>query len=200
MDRETVFDLDEPVAQKLLECFMTDINNIDAVIIQDYNKGVLSPFVIHKVIEACRTFDIPIGVDPKFENFMEYSGVLLFKPNLRELEAALGRALQDDDDINKAGNEILNRLKIQYILVTAGSKGMFLFSADGINHVPTKARRVHDVSGAGDTVIATIMTALAAGASIHEAAALATYAAGVVIAEVGAVPIDPDDLRRACVA
>jgi len=199
IDRETVLYINETIADELLKRFKTDLNRIDAVIIQDYNKGVLSPKVIHRIIDSCRTNGIPVGVDPKLENFWEYTGATLFKPNMRELEAVLGRPLHSDMDFEEAGKEVLDRLQVKYLLVTSGSKGMTLFSAGEIYHVPTKAHRVHDVSGAGDTVIATIMTALAGGASIKEAATLATYAASVVIAEVGAVPIDPDDLRRACV-
>mgnify|MGYP000365478802 CR=1 FL=1 len=166
---------------------------------QDYNKGVLTPLVIRQVIEASKANDVPTGVDPKLNNFWEYKGATLYKPNLRELEAALGKMLKTDAEVEETGRQILHRLELEHLLVTRGAKGMVLFQDDEVIHIPAHAHRVHDVSGAGDTVIATIMTALAGGATIYEAATLANYAASVVIAEVGAVPIDPDKLRRACV-
>jgi len=199
IDRETIVYPDESVALRLLGKLGTQLNQVDAVILEDYNKGMLSPFIIAKVIDACRSNGVPVGVDPKFDNFWEYKGATLFKPNVRELELATATQIQSDGELEDAGFQVLERIEADYVLVTAGSKGMSLFSEKGVSHVPTQAHRVHDVSGAGDTVIATIVTAMAGGATIEEAATLATYAAGVVIAEVGAVPINTDKLRRVCV-
>lgn len=199
LDRETVSYLEAAESDMLLTKLEAQLDSIDGVILEDYNKGVLSPYLIHRVIELCKSRQIPVGVDPKFDNFWEYRGATLFKPNLRELESALGRKLSDDVQIEKAGREVQDRLECEYLLVTAGSRGMILFSTEGILHIPTQAHNVHDVSGAGDTVIATILTSLTGGASIEEAATLATHAAAVVIAEVGAVPVDADKLRRAVI-
>lgn len=199
IDKETVRNIDSSAALKLLGRFGKDLNHIDAVILQDYNKGVLSPFIIRQVIDACNENNIPVAVDPKLENFWEYKGTTLFKPNVEELEAALGTPIHNDKELEKAGRTVFEKMEVEFLLITCGSKGMTLFEKEKITHIPTKTFRVHDVSGAGDTVIATIMTAFAAGADINESSVLATYAAGVVIAEVGAVPVDLDDLRRACV-
>lgn len=198
IDRESVNDLDDTTAFKLLGRFGTDLNRFDAVILQDYNKGVLTSRVIKQVVEASRANNVLVGVDPKLKNFWEYTGVTLFKPNLRELESALGLPLCEEKELREKGLEVTERLNAKSLLITRGSKGMLLFSEGEVTSIPTQARRVHDVSGAGDTVIATIMIAQAAGATMLEAATLANHAASVVIAEVGAVPIDLDKLRRSC--
>lgn len=197
IDNESAIGLQDDIAHALLEKFEAEVTNYDAVILQDYNKGVLTPLVIKQIIRICRENDVPVGVDPKIENFWVYKGATLFKPNLKELELAMAKPLRSDGELEKAGMDARERLEVEYLLVTAGSKGMTLFTREGVIHIPTQAHRVHDVSGAGDTVIATMLTSMGAGASIIEAATLATFAAGVVIAEVGAVPVDPDSLRRA---
>lgn len=196
IDRETVTYLKDEIADHLLAKFRDEISTVSGVILQDYNKGVLSPYLVKRIIEICRRANLPIAVDPKIENFWSYKNVTLFKPNLRELEAAIAKPIKNDTELEEAGGETREKLRADYLLVTSGSKGMSLFSDDGVVHIPTRARLVHDVSGAGDTVIATIMTALVAGASMVEAATIATYAASVVVAEVGAVPVDKDKLKR----
>jgi rfaE bifunctional protein kinase chain/domain len=139
-----------------------------------------------------------IAVDPKFDNFFEYSGVSIFKPNRKEAEEALGMRLNSAENIEIAGREILKRLNAETVLLTLGDQGMSLFSRSGeILNVPTKAWSVADVSGAGDTVISTLTIALAGGASMSEAATLANYAAGIVCSEVGIVPINLLALRKA---
>ncbi len=199
IDRETIKYVEDDIAEEIVHQFKRNIDKTDAVILQDYNKGVLSPYLIRKIIDLCKESDIFVGVDPKHANFWEYHGVTLFKPNLNELSLAMGRQLQPGEAFLDLGKQAFKKLEAKYLMVTAGSAGMTLFSEDGIDHIPTQAHSVHDVSGAGDTVIATIMTALASGATIQEAAILATWAASVVIAEVGAVPVDLDKLRRAVI-
>jgi len=196
IDRETLSYLSEDIADNLFEKFSADINSFSGVILQDYNKGVLSPYLVKNLINACREASVPVAVDPKTENFWIYKNVTLFKPNLAELESALAKPIRNDADLEAAGNMARLKLNADNLLVTSGSKGMSLFNDAGVVHIPTRARRVHDVSGAGDTVIAAIMAALCAGASMHEAATIATYAASVVVAEVGAVPVNKDKLKR----
>jgi len=196
IDRETVSYLSENAADRLLVKFKDEIDSMSGVILQDYNKGVLSPYLINSIIDICRKVNKPVAVDPKIENFWSYKNVTLFKPNLRELEAAIAMPIKSDSELEVAGLKTRDKLQAEYLLVTSGSKGMSLFNNEGVVHIPTRARLVHDVSGAGDTVIATIMTALVAGASMKEAATIATYAASVVVAEVGAVPVDKDKLKR----
>jgi len=199
IDRESSAPMDPAVVRKMLVRFRAVLGGIDAVILEDYNKGMLNPAFIETVIESCREAHVPIGIDPKKENFWAYKGANVFKPNLRELETALGRTISGDDELKEAGLEIKERLEIEHLLVTRGRNGMTLFTDNTIEDIRTQARLVHDVSGAGDTVIATLMTSLAAGASINEAAALANTAAGIVIAEVGAVPVDISKLKNSCI-
>jgi rfaE bifunctional protein kinase chain/domain len=132
-----------------------------------------------------------VAVDPKFQNFFAYSHVHLFKPNIKEMALALGTNIRDDGQLVDAGKRIFERVAPEFLLVTRGEKGMSLFhSHDRVEHIPTRAIKVHDVSGAGDTVIAAYVVAEAGGATPSEAATLANHAAGIVCGEVGVVPIE----------
>ena len=199
IDRESTRPMSAELQTQFLDNLLTGLQSCNALILEDYNKGVLTEEVIKQTISACRERGIPVGVDPKKENFWNYKGATLFKPNLKELEIAIGSKLRDDASLESAGQMVLKDLDLKYLLVTRGEKGMALFTEDDTHFIPTRAHKVHDVSGAGDTVIATIMTALAGGADIYQAAILANYAASIVIAEIGAVPIDATELRRICV-
>ncbi len=199
IDREKTFPPTQEIESELIKRFQNGLELFDAVILEDYNKGVLTERVIGEIISACVDRKIPVGVDPKRENFWSYKRATLFKPNLRELEIAIGTRLPDDDSLETAARMVLQKLELQYLLVTRGDQGMALFTSRGTEFIPTRAHKVHDVSGAGDTVIASMVTALAGGADIHEAALLANYAASIVIAEIGAVPVDAAELRRVCI-
>lgn len=198
IDREMTDILSDAISAKLVKQLESVIDQIDAVILEDYNKGVLSPDLIKAVISLCRANSVKVGVDPKWDNFWSYEGATLFKPNLREIESAVGYSVKDEESLINAGQEVKDKLNVEHLLVTRGEQGMALFTGDDVHFIPTQARRVHDVSGAGDTVIATIMAALAGGSDIYEAACLGNCAASVVIAEVGAIPVDPDKLKRLC--
>jgi len=164
---------------------------LHALIIEDYNKGVLAQPLLGNVLALAKQHHCPVTVDPKFNHFLDYRGVTVFKPNRKETEDVLGLRLKSQDEVVRAGQILLQKLHAENVLITLGAEGMALFQRNGeVYRIPTRARHVHDVSGAGDTVIATLTVALAAGADIIEAATLANIAAGVVVAEVGAVPID----------
>jgi len=181
--------------EKLVAAVAGQIADLDAVILEDYNKGVMTPTVIRRVIETARDHGKVVSVDPKFDNFLEYRNVTVFKPNRRETEEVLGGRLVSGEDVIAAGKRMLKDLAAEYILLTRGEDGMTLFGADGgVTHYRTAARHVKDVSGAGDTVIATLTMAMAAGLPAVEAAELANYAGGVVVGSVGIVPILPDAL------
>jgi D-beta-D-heptose 7-phosphate kinase/D-beta-D-heptose 1-phosphate adenosyltransferase len=144
-------------------------------------------------MEIAKHRGIPIVVDPKYRQFFEYSGATVFKPNRRELESALGAAV--DLKNGNALPEILARLKVDNLLVTLGSEGMVLVTKDGgLTQIPSMARQIYDVSGAGDTVTAWLGTALAAGASLREAAQLANYAAGVEVGKPGVATVSPEEV------
>ena len=165
----------------------------DALLLEDYNKGALSPTLILAVMEIARRRGIPIVVDPKYRQFFEYAGATVFKPNRRELESALGAAV----DL-KNGNvlpDVLTRLKVDNLLVTLGAEGMLLVTKDGdLTQIPSIARQIFDVSGAGDTVTAWLGAALAAGATVREAAQLANYAAGVEVGKRGVATVSPEEV------
>lgn len=176
------------------------IGNSNAIIFEDYNKGILTKKIITKAIGLSKKNGLLITVDPKFTNFMDYKNVSLFKPNIKETEEALAVKIENDDDLIKAGKKLLKQLNSDNILITRGSKGMSLFSNDGsIVHVPTRARKVADVSGAGDTVISTLTVAMMGGASNKEAITMANYAAGLVCEEIGIIPVELAKLREVCI-
>jgi rfaE bifunctional protein kinase chain/domain len=164
----------------------------DASALEDYDKGVLVRSVIDAALEA--SADAPVIVDPKARGFFDYSGATVFKPNLAELEAALRAGARPND----AGwmDETRRRLACDHLLLTLGEEGMSLMTADGeFIRVPTVARAVYDVSGAGDTVTAAIAVALAAGATPAEAAVLANHAAGIEVGKLGVATVTPEELR-----
>jgi D-glycero-beta-D-manno-heptose-7-phosphate kinase len=191
IDHEEKIDLNADVQTRVIASFERQINSFDGIILEDYNKGVLTKGLIASIVRLVKENKKTITVDPKFNNFFEYKGVSVFKPNRKETEEALGRRLNIFHDIEEAARELIARLDATNVLLTLGEKGMLLLERNGtLAHVETKARHVADVSGAGDTVIATLTMAMVAGASIGESAALANYAGGIVCGEVGIVPID----------
>lgn len=196
VDEEEDHDLDAGDVEHLLTAVRRTVSEADALVLEDYNKGVLAPRVITEAIAVAQRRGIPIVVDPKYRNFFLYRGATVFKPNRRELEAALGAAV--DLDHPEALPETFRRLGVEYLLLTLGEQGMALLAADGpIRRVPTVAREVYDVVGAGDTVTAYLATVLAAGGSVEEAAVIANYAAGVEVAKLGAATVSPDEILDA---
>ncbi|MCF8241164.1 MAG: D-glycero-beta-D-manno-heptose-7-phosphate kinase [Melioribacteraceae bacterium] len=195
IDREIKTDISADTEKKLADFILQQTDNLDGIILQDYNKGVLTDSLIKEIITAANKKNILITVDPKFKNFFQFENVTLFKPNKSETENALGIRISNHEDAVAAGKKMLLKLNSQFVLLTLGKHGIILFqkNADEIN-IPTKARKVADVSGAGDTVISTLTLALAAGAEIQEAAYLANYAGGLVCEEVGIVPIELEKL------
>ncbi len=196
IDNEEKKDIGVDIQQKILSALENNIDSIDGIIIEDYNKGVVIKDLIRSIIDLANKKKKIIAIDPKFNNFFEYKNVTVFKPNKKETEEALGKKLTNDADVLAAGKVLLEKLQAENILMTRSEKGMSLFEKNGnVTHIPTNARNVADVSGAGDTVIATLTTMLAAGASIGEASLLANYAGGIVCGEVGIITIDPAILR-----
>jgi rfaE bifunctional protein kinase chain/domain len=195
IDQEEKVDLNADTQGRVLAALENQIKSLDGIILEDYNKGVLTKGLIQSIIQLAKNNKKPVTVDPKANNFFEYQGVSVFKPNRKEAEEALGRRLHTFEDMEKAAHDLLKKLTTDNVLLTLGEKGMILLERNGsLAHVETKARHVADVSGAGDTVIATLTMAMVAGASIRESAALANYAGGIVCGEVGIVPIEKDIL------
>jgi D-beta-D-heptose 7-phosphate kinase/D-beta-D-heptose 1-phosphate adenosyltransferase len=195
-DEEDDADLSPGDVDRVLAAIERALPDATALVFEDYNKGVLVPSVIEGAIAMASSRDLPIVVDPKFRNFFAYRGATVFKPNRRELESALGAAV--DLDHPAALPETFARLGVKHLLLTLGERGMALVSADGVVHrVPTTAREVYDVVGAGDTVTAYLATMLAAGATTLEAAIVANYAAGVEVGKLGAATVSPIEVLEA---
>ncbi|MBA4406849.1 D-glycero-beta-D-manno-heptose-7-phosphate kinase [bacterium] len=198
IDKEKTNSISPITEKKILALLKKEINHLDAIILQDYNKGVLTENLIKQVISLARNKKKIITVDPKFLNFFSYQDVTVFKPNRKETEDAFGVWIKTDEDISNAGRQLLERLNCKYALLTLGENGIALFEKGKPERsVPTKARSIADVSGAGDTVISTLTMALAAGADIFDATYLANYAGGLVCQEVGIIPIELSTLFNA---
>jgi rfaE bifunctional protein kinase chain/domain len=196
VDEEDDGDITGPEVDRLLAAAERAVADADAVVLEDYNKGVLVPQVIDVATRAAATRGLPVVVDPKFRNFFQYRGATVFKPNRRELESALGAAV--DLDSPRALHDAVERLGVGHLLLTLGAQGMALVGPDGATErVPTTARAVYDVVGAGDTVTAYLACTLAAGATPIEAAMIANYAAGVEVAKSGAATVSPAEVLEA---
>jgi len=195
IDKESKEYLNSKMEEKVFDYVKKNINDLDGIILQDYNKGVLSESLITKIVSEANEKNKLITVDPKFENFWSYKNVTVFKPNRKETEEKLGLKITSSKDVSFAGSKLLEKLNAQYVLLTLGEEGIAVFKkGKEEKRMPTKARKVADVSGAGDTVISTLTLSLAAGADILEASYLANYAGGIVCGEVGIVPVDKEKL------
>lgn len=198
IDSEMKIDIMGRAEEDMFKFLKTNLSSFESVILQDYNKGVLSKEMIHRITTLCKSKGKPVYVDPKFDNFFEYKNVTIFKPNRKEIQDALGIRIDGDDSAFDAGQRVMDIVNCEWLILTRGEKGMMLFDKENGKHVvyniPTRAIRVADVSGAGDTVISTLAVTLSGGANIKEAIVLANHAAGLVCEEVGIVPVYKKDL------
>lgn len=173
------------------------IQDLRAVIFEDYDKGTISQFLIENVVEFANKNNIPVLVDPKFDNFLKYKNVTLFKPNKKETMQGLGVELNSMEDVINAGKNLLNLLNAEYILITLGKDGMVLLEKNGdISAIPTVAKKIADVSGAGDTAIAVFAALLTSGAECKEASVIANFASGFVCEKPGIVAINQLQLKE----
>ena len=197
-DREQADDIPRALEQPVIEAVREALPRCQVLVLSDYQKGVVTPRVMRSTLELARRRKVPVLVDPKVRHFALYQRVALVTPNQLEAEQASGVRIRTREDVQAAGEKILKRLRCGAVLITRGEAGMSLF-APGARpvHVPTAAREVFDVTGAGDTVIATLGLAVAAGARLEEAARLANFAAGVVVGKVGTATATPDEVLAA---
>ncbi|MBN2104766.1 D-glycero-beta-D-manno-heptose-7-phosphate kinase [bacterium] len=199
------FEKIHPVSKELQTQVVTILNemknHIDGIILEDYNKGLLVPSLIKRIVSFANQRDIMTFVDPKYDHFFDFKEVTLFKPNRSEVSNQLHMRVCTKEELIHASEQLFSRLYCNALLITLGKDGMMLFEKDKQpKHVHTKAVNVHDVSGAGDTVIATMAVAMTAGSTLPEAATLANHAAGLVCGEVGVVSIDQKQLYQAMLA
>ena len=197
-DRELADDIPEGLEDALLAQVARVLPGCATLVLSDYQKGVVTPRLMRAVLALARRSRVPVLVDPKVRHFRLYRRVALVTPNQKEAEQATGIAIRTDRDLRAAGEHILKMLGCGAALVTRGEHGMSLFPSGGrAVHLPTVAREVFDVTGAGDTVIATVGLALGAGASLAEAAMLANHAAGVVVGKLGTATATPAEVLAA---
>ncbi|HEX6183471.1 MAG TPA: D-glycero-beta-D-manno-heptose-7-phosphate kinase [Pyrinomonadaceae bacterium] len=184
-DRELRTPVDSLVEERIVAALRRLLKEADALVISDYDKGAVTPGVLGEILPAAEAAGVPVLVDPKLRNFGAYRPATLVTPN--HLEALRVTNTEDDTDegMAHAARAIRERLGCRSVLITRGERGMMLLEDGEPTYVPTAAREVYDVTGAGDTVIATLAASLAAGASLVEAAMLANHAAGVVVGKIG---------------
>jgi len=194
-DRETVFDLGQDLQNQLIKAATSAMAAARVLVLSDYGKGVLTENVTQALIKAARKAGVSVVVDPKGEDFSRYGGADVITPNRRELSVATGLPTDTDDDVVAASGQLIDKHGFGAVLATRSRDGMTLVECGGaVSHLKAEARDVFDVSGAGDTVVATMAGAIAAGGSLSEAAELANIAAGIVVGKVGTAVAYSDDV------
>lgn len=205
VDEETTCNLNKDEEKQLLDQIKTILNEgkIDVIIFQDYNKGVLTPFVIEQVIRMAQEKGIPTAVDPKKKNFETFRGVTLFKPNLKELREGmkLGIDASNRNELEEAAMLLQNKQDIEILLLTLSEEGVMIRrNGQGLSgktyFIDAHKRNIADVSGAGDTVISLASLCLVSGCDLPEIAAISNLAGGLVCEEIGVVPIQGDKLLK----
>ena len=200
-DRERAEDLPPEIAARVLAGVKAALPGCGALVVSDYQKGVVTPGLMRPVLALARRRRVPVLVDPKVRHFQLYRGVAVVTPNQLEAEQATGLSIRGEGDLRAAGERILRLLRCGAVLITRGEHGMTLFErGQAPVTIPTAAREVFDVTGAGDTVIATMALGVAAGAGLAEAAALANLAAGVVVGKLGTATASADEVLAALAA
>ncbi|MBY0355901.1 MAG: D-glycero-beta-D-manno-heptose-7-phosphate kinase [Rickettsiales bacterium] len=200
-DYESAEPLPTALEDRVLRSVKEDIGRYQVVVMSDYGKGMLTDRVIHGVIETAKNSGLPVIVDPKRRDFSVYREATILTPNARELSEAAGRPLDSTEDLIAAAREQMRQHRIQSMVITRGALGMILLEGESEAHmINTRAREVFDVSGAGDTVIATLAVALASGSRLADAVELANAAAGIVVGKIGTSVVYRTDLKVALLA
>jgi D-beta-D-heptose 7-phosphate kinase/D-beta-D-heptose 1-phosphate adenosyltransferase len=195
IDRETREEISPEFEEKILAHVREPRNVWDLILISDYGKGLLTPRVLSGVIASARERGIPVIVDPKGTDYLKYRGATIITPNRKEAEVASRIAITDGESLHRAADFLLAEGEYQALLITRSSEGMSLFLKAGEEvHIPTVAREVYDVTGAGDTVVATFGVGLACGLTFERAAHLANVAAGIVVGKVGTSTVSPEEI------
>ncbi|RNC65823.1 MAG: D-glycero-beta-D-manno-heptose-7-phosphate kinase [Desulfuromonadales bacterium] len=195
IDRESREPIGAEYERKIMEFLRVRGEEIDVILVSDYLKGVLTPSLLGAVIAFAGERGIPVVVDPKGNDYAKYRGATVLTPNRKEAEAASGVAIRDMESLGHAGAQLLEVADLTALVITRSEEGMSLFLRDGgVVHIPTFAREVFDVTGAGDTVLAVLGMALAGGAGFAESARLANAAAGVAVGKIGTSTVSPAEI------
>lgn len=198
IDRENCMDISFTTLESITAFIEKKLPKIDIVLISDYGKGLLTPALLGQVFKIARHYRKKTIVDPKGLNYSKYAGAYILTPNRKEAALASGVDIRDSSSVMQAGYKILKALPIENILITCGKDGMVLFEQGAPPRtIRAKARQIYDVSGAGDTVVAVMGLALASGAPLFDASAIANTAAGIVVGKVGTAPVTKKDLSLA---
>lgn len=198
IDREVIGKPDAVTSQQILKNIAEALKSADGIIFSDYAKGVIHRAVVKSTVGSAAKARIPIVADPKLQNFWSYEGVTLLTPNTKEAGESLGIRLRTQSEIESAGKQILKKLRLRALLITRGEQGMSLFESSGRStHIPTRAKEVYDVTGAGDTVTAVTGLALASGIDLRSSLELANLAAGVVVGKIGTSVATPSEIISA---
>lgn len=193
IDIEDTEDIQPATETALIAKLQQLIPEHDLLIIEDYNKGLMTTSLINATLELCRKHKVTVAVDPKQHNFFCYKGVDIFKPNFKELETNLGLSFRTEADFIHAAEALCKRMKIKNLVVTKGAHGIYTFGGSRL-HIPSFAREVFDVSGAGDTVISILAAAYAAGGDLKSAVICANHAAAVVCGKLGTAIATPSEI------
>ena len=199
-DRESREKLSPGALSKMIDYVACAAQAADAIMISDYGKGVITSDLLKKVIPLANKKGIPITVDPKIEHFLQYKNITTMTPNLNEAIQGmrLSKKISTEQEIKELGSKILKTLSSKSVIITLGERGMAIFEKSKPPVlIPTRAKEVYDVTGAGDTVIAVLTMCLASGAPLKEAAEIANYAAGVVVAKLGTATVTIEELKSA---
>jgi len=196
VDLEQKGDLSAGIEKKILAVIGDEA--YDGLLVSDYNKGIVNPSLMVQALALAKKRRIPVFVDPKVPHFRLFSPVTLITPNHFEAEKIVGHGCQTDPEVERAGSEILSLVSSRYLIIKRGEQGMAVFERGKRPlHIPTVAREVFDVTGAGDTVIAAAALSLLSGTTIGEAAWVANAAAGIVVGKIGTAAVTPEELRAA---
>ena len=194
-DRERRTHIDGMVEERVVAMLRRLLRGADALVVSDYDKGAVTPAVLDAILPAAEAARVPALIDPKIRNFDSYRPATLVTPNHHEALKVTNSEDDTDEGMARAARAIRERLGCRSVLITRGERGMMLLEGEGEPvYVPTAAREVYDVTGAGDTVIATLAASIAAGASLTEAAMLANHAAGIVVAKLGTATASAEEL------
>ena len=197
-DLESREPISESISNKIVSAFSDTVTTLSALIIEDYNKGLLTEPFIKEILNIARNAGLMVLVDPKFDNFFAYEEVTLFKPNLRELSEATAMKVSNVEEIEMAAKALRDKLKCENVMVTMGKDGVGLLDAAGNFHsLPAFVRIVNDPAGAGDTVISVMASAMAAGSAVKDAMVVANFGGGLICEKVGIQPVTLDELRLA---
>jgi len=195
IDKEKTDHLNDSMIRRIIDSIAGMMKKVDAVIIEDYGKGVITPKLLRSIVPLARRSNKIISVDPKEEHFKYYRGITVITPNNHEASRAVGFQIKDDRTLKRAGKALLSKIGCKIALVTLGENGMAVFcKGKPMEHIPTVAQEVFDVSGAGDTVIAAYTLGLASGADPVKSAHIANCAAGIVVGKVGIAVVNPEEL------